>query len=290
MTGPSMMHAGSVPQTDISPDAETGFHQAFSSALMDHDPKAHLPGLQDRAAWRFAIYRNNVHRGLQEALAAAYPVIKSLVGDAFFYGLAGDYMRSENHRLPSLALYGAGFPGFLAGHAVAAQLPYLPDIARLERARLEALHAADAPVITAASLAGLEDRLALLCFSVHPAVRWVASRFPIHAIWLANQPDRERAGSENIGPENTGSGNKGSVQIANRAEAVLVARPHYTVTLACLDDVGAEFARYLLAGQSVGAAYDAALAQDTNFDVTPVFAQLLASGIFGAFTLSEGGS
>ncbi len=285
MTGPSMMQVSGLAQSDISPDAEAGFHQAFSTALMDHDPKAHLPGLAGRAARRFAIYRNNVHRGLQEALAAAYPVIKSLVGDAFFYGLAGDYMRSENHRLPSLALYGAGFPGFLAGHAVAVQLPYLPDIARLERARLEALHAADAPVITAASLAGLENRLASLCFSVHPAVRWVASRFPIHAIWQANQPDRERTSAENKGLENTRP-----VQIANRAEAVLVARPHYTVTLACLDDGGAEFAGHLLAGQSVGAAYDAALVQDANFDVTPVFAQLLASGMFGAFTLAEGGS
>lgn len=266
--------------TTTMPDAEGDFHHVFSLALMDHDPAAHPAGLNDRAARRFAIYRNNVHRGLQEALAAAYPVIKSLVGDAFFYGLAGEYMRTENHRLPSLALYGAGFAGFLAEHAVAAKLPYLPDIARLERARLEVLHAADAPAINATSLAGYEDRLAVLCFTVHPAVKLVVSQFPIHAIWQANQPERQQGGAEH---------NSGPVQIANRAEAVLITRPHYTLKQACLEGAGVEFARQLLAGQSVGAAYDTALAQDANFDVTPVFAQLLASGMFGAFTLGEDG-
>lgn len=272
-------HVGDLPKTDFMPGPEDGFHRTFCAALMDQDPKAYPAGLDGRAARRFAIYRNNVHRGLQDALAAAYPVVKSLVGDTFFYRLAGDYMRTENHRPPSLALYGAGFSAFLAGHAVVATLPYLPDIARLERAWLEALHAADASAITAASLAGFEDRLALLRFSVHPAVRLVASQFPIHAIWQANQPDRQQAEQQNNGP----------VQILYRAEAVLLARPYYTVKLVRLEGAGVEFARQLLAGQRVGAAYEAALAEDTHFDVTPVFAQLLASGMFGAFTLGQGG-
>ncbi|WP_085595285.1 DUF2063 domain-containing protein [Thalassospira sp. MCCC 1A01428] len=261
-------------EDDTGEASDAGFHQAFATALMDEDPAAFPAGLDERAARRFAIYRNNVHRGLQEALAAAYPVVKTLVGERFFYAVAADYMRSEPQRSPSLALYGRGFAAFLADNDAVARVPYIPDIARAERAWLEALHEADAPAMMVTDLAGQEDRLISLCFRVHPATRMVSSNFPIVSLWRANQADRKQARQ---------------VPIPDRAETALITRPHFQVQMTLLDGGAGNFASQLLAGASVGEAFEYALAQDADFDVTPVFARLLASGMFCGFTLGDQG-
>lgn len=60
----------------------------------------------------------------------------------------------ETTRGPSLALYGAGFADFVEDFEPAASVVYLADVARLERARLESLHAADAQVLDASVLPG----------------------------------------------------------------------------------------------------------------------------------------
>ncbi|WP_085585966.1 DNA-binding domain-containing protein [Thalassospira mesophila] len=253
-------------------DDNAGFHRAFANALMDENPAAFPAGFDPQASRRFAIYRNNVHRGLQEALAAAYPVVKTLVGEGFFYAIAAQYMRAEGKRTPSLALYGKGFARFLAQHEAIAPVPYIPDVARLERAWLEALHEADAPVTGATDLAGMENRLAALHFTAHPAARLIVSDFPIVSLWRANQPGVEKSGS---------------VAIPDRAETALITRPHFKVQTVMLDAGACVFARALLAGMSVGAAYEGAVAQDPAFDVTPVFAQLLASGMFCGFTAGD---
>ena len=263
-------------QVALDPDGvkngDAAFHRAFANALMDENPSAAPAGFDSRASQRFAIYRNNVHRGLQEALAAAYPVVKKLVGDSFFYAMAAQYMRAEDQCAPSLALYGGGFAAFLAQHEAIARVPYLPDVARLERAWLEALHEADAPAMAASDLAGLEDRLVDIRFTVHPAARLMISDFPIVSLWQAHQADHERSGP---------------VTIPDRAETVLITRPYFKVQIAMLDAGATVFARQLRAGLSVGAAFEDALAKHAAFDVTPVFAQLLASGMFGGFTVGE---
>ena len=66
--------------------------------------------------------------------------------------MARAYALAEPPRSPVLMDYGAGFADFIAGFAPAASLPYLPDVARIERAWREAYHAADAEPLTAGGL------------------------------------------------------------------------------------------------------------------------------------------
>ncbi|WP_163144423.1 DNA-binding domain-containing protein, partial [Arhodomonas sp. KWT] len=87
---------------------------------------------------RLDIHRNNIHVSLVEALREAYPVTERLVGEAFFHAMARTYVADELPDSPVLLAYGAGFPAFIETFRAAAGLPYLPDVARLERARLEA--------------------------------------------------------------------------------------------------------------------------------------------------------
>ena len=136
-----------------APDLHT-FQADVAAALADGDPAAHPRALTGRAAARFRVYRNNYRHGLARQLAEAYPVVERLVGDAFFAATAQVFLHAHPPRTRSLALFGAGFAEFLEGFPPAASVPYLADVARLERARLEALHAADADPLAPAALTG----------------------------------------------------------------------------------------------------------------------------------------
>ena len=63
-------------------------------------------------------------------------------------------------------------------------------MARLEWAYQEVLVAADHPSFDVSALSGVSpDDYDSLAFRVHPAARLIESRYPILAIWKANQPD-----------------------------------------------------------------------------------------------------
>lgn len=252
-----------------------GFYDDFSRALVSADPAARPEGLSGTASHRFAIYRNNVHRGLCDALAAAYPTVAKLVGEAFFTGMATTYITAERQRPRSLALYGDGFAAFVDGHAAAiSALPYLGDLARLERARLEALHAEDAPALSASHLAGMEQGLERLTLRPHPATRLVLSGHPIHAIWQAQNAHNTRSGEDRPA---------GSGKIVYQGEAVLVTRPVFQVQMRTISPGDVRFCQALFEqGAPLEEACPLALAHDPEFDVTRCFADLLLCGAFDA--------
>lgn len=135
---------------------------------------------------RFAVYRNTVQTGLIRALATRFPVIEQLVGADFFAAMARVFVCHAPPADPVLLRWGGAFPGFLDGFAPVAHLPFLGDVARIEWARGEAYHAADAtPVAPDALRAHDPGRLRL---SLHPSVRLVASPHPALQIWQGHQP------------------------------------------------------------------------------------------------------
>ncbi len=160
----------------------------FAAALLD----AGLPPPPGLRAWngcdparRFGVYRNNVIVSLVGALGDTFPVVKQLVGDEFFAAMAGVHVRAHPPTSPVLAHYGEGFADWLASFAPAQSLPYLPDMARLEFARLKALHAADAEPIAAAVVAqALADPEALtgLRFRWHPSLSVLESPHAVVAL------------------------------------------------------------------------------------------------------------
>lgn len=167
----------------------------FAAAL--HDGRQERAARSVRAAGvlpteRLALYRRNMRATQHDALAATYPVVRRLVGDAFFRVLAQDYLRAWPSRSGNLDLLGGELAGFVAAYAPAAGLAYLPDIARLEWSCHESALAADAPPWDAAALARVPaERQGAIRLALHPSVRRLASEFPVVAIWEANQPDRD---------------------------------------------------------------------------------------------------
>lgn len=165
----------------------------FARALLD--PEQALPmGLKtwngSHPAARFAVYRNNVVVSLIDALADSFPVTQALVGDAFFRAMARAYVQNHPPRSRLLATMGQGFPGFVESFTHAASVPYLPDVSRLEIARAQAYHAADAwPVEPEALQQALTDPDLLLSLrlDIHPSVSLVRSPFAIYSLWAAHQ-------------------------------------------------------------------------------------------------------
>ena len=173
------------------------FEDAFAHALFA------APGAADAAVAdlvaqpAFAVYRNTVTKSCIDALQANFPTVTRLVGEEWFRAAAAAYVARERPNTPSLQAYGATFAAFLADFAPAAELPYLADVARLDRFWIESHGAVDAPVLDAAGLVGTDPGvLAGAVLLPHPAVRWAwFAESPVYSIWRDNRA-RETTGGD----------------------------------------------------------------------------------------------
>lgn len=248
----------------------------FSAALLDRALSI-PPGLVgpdgEPSARRFAVYRNNVVAGLTEALKDAFPAVCRIVGNDFFQAMAHAHVLSEPPISPILLDYGAGFPDFIARFEPAATLPYLPDVARIERAWIEAYHAREAPPLQASDFAAINaDRLAEIHLAVHPSLRVVRSRLPALTIWRMN----------------VGDGVPRPVDLEAGGEDALIVRPEAEVEARSMPPGGAEFVAALAAGLSVAEALKAALTADPRFDLSGNLAGLIEAGVFVSYGFGEG--
>lgn len=236
----------------------------FATALID----AARPVPAGLRAWngsdparRFAVYRNNVIVALTQALADTFPVVKQLVGDDFFAAMAGVYLREQPPRSPVLAHWGDGFADWLAGFAPARALPYLADMARLERARVAAWQAIDASAMPEPALRERLADAAALPFArlvLHPSCRVLRSPFDVHALWAAHQQ----------------AGDWPAIDI-DRPCATLVLRDAADEVLVIgLDEPAAAFVDAL----GAGATFTQALAHAPGLDLVATLALLLRHG------------
>lgn len=136
-----------------------------------------------------AVHALNIRSALTDTLRVSFPVTETLVGVDFFRGLAVAFVAGNPPSRPVLAEYGEAFPPYLADHPVARELPYLPDVARLEWLRQAAYFAADDEPVGAEDLAALaESERAALRPKTHASVGLLDSPFPVFSIWAAHQP------------------------------------------------------------------------------------------------------
>ncbi len=252
--------------------------KAWAHALLD--PQAELPpGLR---TWngsdprpRFDVHRNTVLSTLIDALAETFAVTQALVGEAFFRTMARAFVMAHPPRSPLLWAYGAELPDFIAGYAPAQALPYLGDVARLEHARVQAFHAADAPPMPHDALAlQLADPQALprARLGLHPSVQVLVSPFAVVSIWAAHQ---KAAAVE-------------PVQV-DHPEAALVLRVGYEVEVLAIEPACAAWIAALLGGRTLAEATEAAAraapAGTPALDLATAFSLLIRHGALCALNL-----
>lgn len=244
----------------------------FSAALIEPASSRALSGalLGNEAGERLALYRGNIATACQHALALAYPVVRALVGVAFFAELAFDYARQHPSINGDLNRFGAELAAFVATSPHAQALPYLADIAALEWAVHLARRAADAQRLPGDRIAALRpEQLLAARFELHPSCSWRTSPYPIAGIWLAHQPRSDEPLPRSL------------VQ----AESALIARPRWQVQVlrASVAEVAALDA--LRGGNSMQAAIAAALQVDRDFDFAQAIVRWLDLAIFSAIAV-----
>lgn len=167
----------------------------FQRALAAHvlDGTAPSAGLIDGGAHfsvtqRLAVYHQAYRLRLAEALAADFPVLHGLLGEAGFERLTAAYIAAQPSRSFTLRGFGAALPGFLGHHAPYRRQPWLKAAAAFEWALLAAFDAADVPPLSAADLASVPaEQFPRLRFRLQPALHLLRLTWNIPAAWRAVQ-------------------------------------------------------------------------------------------------------
>lgn len=135
-----------------------------------------------------AIYRHNMEASLLRVLLDYYPVCLKLIGYKAFLMLAKQYIAAYPSSHTDLNNYGASLAEFMQSLFIIEQLPYLPDIARLEWSCYCSLQAVDRLNLDWHKLAGLANEThERLIFELAESVNLLSSDYPIHRIWMVNQ-------------------------------------------------------------------------------------------------------
>lgn len=248
----------------LQPDPyNADFAGEFAAGLLN--PEAPVPGLvAGSAIKRYAVYRNNVSHSIAVALGEIFPAVQALVGPDFFRALALTYLRANPPKSKLLFEYGSDFAGFLETFPPVANLPHLPDMARTERAWLDAFHAADCLPLDPARLAEINpDELGSVRFVMHPAFRLLRSAFP-----AATLVSRLRAG-HGIGDADLTHG-----------EDAFITRAGLEVELRILPPGAAAFFESLAAGGMLAEAAESAVGAAPEFDLSKALASAFQAGAF----------
>jgi hypothetical protein len=258
----------------LSLESELTSYGTFASALVD--PACATPPIVTGPAGkgavkRYNVYRNNVTVSLINALAAVYPAVQRITGVEFFRAMARFHVRATPPTSPLLFEYGRDFPAFIETYEYARGLPWLADVARIERVWLDAYHAADAAPLSADALALVPpERLADVVFIAHPAAGIVRSPFAAVTIFAANR------------------GEEASGQIdAGTPEDALVTRPEMDVVVRRLPEGGAVFLTSLMSGQTLGVAAASALQASASFNIATNIAGMIEAGAFISVNFGE---
>jgi hypothetical protein len=200
----------------------------------ERSPTAHFEAppcgsLEDR--WN--VYASGYLARLAEALGEDYPAIRRVLGPEAFGALAGRYVHAFPPRSFDLGREGDRLPEYLTLDALTRELPFLPDLARLERLVAEAFVAADAEPLAWESLASEEpEEVSRLPLVAVPGAAVLWSRWPVLDLWRTrHQEDGEV-----------------SVDLGGRPQTVLVLRQATAVSCAELDGTEAGVADAIVAG------------------------------------------
>jgi hypothetical protein len=216
------------------------------------------------------IYRDTVFANWRNALGATFVVVRQLTGAPFFAAAVDAFALAHPSTGGDLNVYGAEFPGFLATYEHTRELPYLPDVARLEWAMDEAQRAfdeTDAADGLLASLASIPpDAIPAQRFRLEASCRLLRSPFPVLLIWQAHQP----------------GGDLQEVAFGGPDDLLLVRREEGRVSVERLAPGEFAWLAALAGRDDFASALDAAVASDPRFDLGAVLARRVADRTLAA--------
>ena len=249
--------------------AQLDLQRALGTAIADgRRTTAATPlfrGVPELASARLAVYRGNVYGNCMNALAAAYPIVRKIVGTEFFEATAREYARAHPSTSGDLNEYGGELAAFLAAFPHTSDLPYLPDVARMEWLAHRAYYAADSAPYDPVRLAGLPpERWMALRPVLAPACALFTSPWPLARIWRVHQEDYDGAFD---------------VDLDAGPDRILIHRPRWMAEVLALEAGDYRFLAAAHAGASLGEALEAAVAEDSGFDPSVALVRWIDGGV-----------
>ncbi len=158
---------------------------------------------------RWQVYAHGFLARLVEAIENDYPTLAKVLGSGPLRSLTARYLLRFPPRSHDLGRFGDRLAAFLETDALAGDLPFLADLARLEWAVAEAFVASDLPELSWADLARLGPEAATEApLTLRPGTALVSSMWPILEIWSCRDQPTEAI----------------DVPLSRAARAVLVSR------------------------------------------------------------------
>ncbi|MBI4031704.1 MAG: putative DNA-binding domain-containing protein [Proteobacteria bacterium] len=220
------------------------------------------------AANRMKVYRNNVMTSLSQAVIAVYPLTEKLVGTDFLKGAVNKYVISNPPDQGNLNFYGATFADFIADYEPAKNLPYLPDMARLEWAwEMATLADDDAPLRPEDLQETPESDLPDLRLRLRACAHLLESDYPLGKI-----VDFCRAEKQD-----------GNLDIGTGGAHMMIYRPKLQTQMRKISESEFIFLRGLRDGNHLMAATEWASEADETFDLAAVLQKHLQMETFKAF-------
>ncbi len=135
---------------------------------------------------RLHVYQHAYVARLVEIVSEDYDTTWTFLGDQKFYDLAVAYVRECPSINPNARWFSHSFPEFLEQQPIAADVPVIAEIARIERALGDAFDAADDPTLSVEDLAGIgAENIERTIFGLHPSVTLVALKWNAYDIFNA---------------------------------------------------------------------------------------------------------
>lgn len=183
---------------------------------------------------RWHVYASGLVARATEAIENDFPALSKVLGPGPLRSLTDRYTRRFPPRSYDLGRTGDRLARFLEGDELTEDLPFLPDLARLEWAVAEAFVSSDEAPLRWDDLARLgADAAADLPLRLQPGAALVRSEWPVRDIWAS----REMPPSEI------------DIPLRGRPCSVLVARRGLDVVCRVLDEPGTAVAEAASTGR-----------------------------------------
>lgn len=240
-------------------------HRAITSDRAPTRPGTMLGGTVVPPETGLAVYRHAYRARLREALADDFATVARVVGDEVFDRLVAAFIRAHPPQDATLNAYGRFFAPWLARARIARRAP-LAELARLEWALVEALHAPSGEPLSAAALATIAPHAwGRIRLRPAPALRVLACRFAVDAAVTA-------VGRDQPPPP-----------LRRRSGGVAVIRQADGLRRVPLDPVETRVLTALVAGATLGDALGR-IAAPRLPAIRDAFARWIAQGFFTALT------
>jgi hypothetical protein len=256
-------------------EAQRLFGAALRSAVHEDAFLPLLAGEDARNRELLRIYRGNAVASAGAALSLACPVCRLITGGGYFDALVRRYWADEPSREADLNRYGATFAAFLDRFEPVRELPYLPDVARLEWSVHLAGMAADACGAGGNAFADLDEAaIAAGRIRVTPGFALHDSRWPVSDIWNRHQTDA------------------GDVQDVDleQPQCAVVWRQGLRVRVAALARGDHAFWMAVQRDLPLGEAWRQGVSVDADFNLSAAIEQSLTAGWLQAFDTEKGES